>query len=537
MLRGIIQKRNVSLTSPPQWLFDALGLGGSEAGVNFSVEGSLKVTAVLAGFTILTEDTSSLPLILYRRLERGKERAVDHSYYSLMHDKPNDEMTSMVFRELILGHMLGWGNFYAQLLWNERGVVTDLWPLNPARMEIFRENGVRRYLYTNDREQRMAFRQEDILHIPAFGFDGVKGYSRITLAKNAVGLAMAAEKYGSKFFAHDARPSVVLTSPKPMKPEAVKNLRESWNEIYGGSGNNNRAAVLEDGLSIATLGINPEDAQFLETRQFQVSEIARMFRIPPHMLGDVTNSTSWGTGIEQQELGYLAHTLRPWLVRIESQLNKDLLLARERAQYFFEHLTDALLRTDITARMNAYAVAIMNGILSPNEAREAENRNPYDGGDEYRFPLNTGNAGGAPLPSASPQIKSRFGGNVTPILLDTAERMTRFEANELRDARSRWLEKGKDEKYQGWVEDFYGGELQKFIRRSFQPFVEAGMVEVDQLQATAEDTANKRRGSLSEAGGIDPDGFICELLGPPAGYAGIPPFSKTKIGGGEETNA
>src|SRR5512136_1907297 len=334
MLREIIQKRSVSLTSPPQWLLDSLGLGGAESGVSVSVEGSLKVTAVLSGFTILTEDTSSLPLILYRRLERGKERAVDHPYYSLMHDAPNPEMTSMVYRELQVGHMLGWGNFYAQMLWNDSGTVTELWPLNPSRMEIFRQNGERRYLYTTDTGQRVAFRQQDILHIPAFGFDGIQGYSRISLAKNAVGLAIAAEKYGSRFFANDARPTVVLKSPKATKPEAQKNLRESWNEIYRSSANAGKVAVLEEGLDLATIGIEPDAAQFLETRQFQVSEIARMFRIPPHMLGDVTNSTSWGTGIEQQELGYLSHTLRPWLVRIESQYNKDLLLQAERKKYF-----------------------------------------------------------------------------------------------------------------------------------------------------------------------------------------------------------
>jgi HK97 family phage portal protein len=516
MLRTLFEKRNVSLTSPPQWLLDGLGMGGAESGVNVSVEGSLKVTAVLAGFTILAEDTSSLPLILYRRLERGKERAIDHPYYSLMHDAPNPEMTSMVYRELQVGHMLGWGNFYAQMLWDESGNVTELWPLNPSRMEIFRDKGERRYLYMNDNNQRIAFRQQDILHIPAFGFDGIKGYSRISLAKNAVGLAIAAEKYGSRFFANDARPSVALKSPKSLSEPAAKRLRENWNDIYRGSENAGKVAVLEEGLDLATIGIEPEAAQFLETRQFQVSEIARMFRIPPHMLGDITKESSWGTGIEQQEIGYLTHTLRPWLVRVEQQLNKDLLLPAERVKYFFEHLVDALLRSDTKSRMEAYAVAILNGILSPNEAREAENRNPYEGGDTYRFPLNTGQAGDQ---GTGNQGTGTPGRSITPVLLDTAERMARYEANELRDANARWLEKGKEEKYQAWLEEFYTGELPKFIRRSFQPYVEAGMVEVDNLQTVAAETANKRREYVTQdvngamGAGIDPDGFICDLLG------------------------
>jgi HK97 family phage portal protein len=509
MLRDIVQKRNVSLTSPPKWLLEHFGLGEAASGINVSVEGSLKVTAVLSGFTILTEDTSSLPLILYRRLERGKERAIDHPYYTLMHNVPNPEMTSMVYRELQVGHMLGWGNFYAQMLWDEAGTVTELWPLNPSRMEIFRQNGERRYLYYTDSGQRVAFRQEDILHIPAFGFDGIKGYSRISLARNAVGLALAAEKYGSRFFANDARPTVVLKSPKPMKMEAQKNLRESWNEIYRSAENAGKVAILEEGLDLETIGIEPEAAQFLQTRQFQVAEIARMFRIPPHMLGDVTNSTSWGTGIEQQELGYLSHTLRPWLVRIEQQLNKDLLLPAERTKYFFEHLVDALLRTDITARMTAYATAINNSILSPNEAREKENLNPYEGGDSYRFPLNMG--------EAKTQTRS-----ITPVLLDTAERVARYENNELRDACARWLEKGKEEKFKTWLDEFYTGELPAFIRRSFRSYVEAGMLDTDVLQQAAVKTSATRQANvtalktveaLGTVEGIDPDVFICDLLG------------------------
>ena len=504
MLREIVHKRDVSVTAPPQWLLESLGIGDAASGVNVSVEGSLKVTAVLAGFTILTEDTSSLPLILYRRLERGKERAYDHSYFTLLHDAPNPEMTSMVYRELQVGHMLGWGNFYAQMIWDETGTVTELWPLNPSRMEIFRENGERRYLYFNDKGQRAAFRQQDILHIPAFGFDGIKGFSRIALAKNAVGLALAAEKYGSRFFANDARPTVVIKSPKAMKVDAQKNLRDSWNEIYRSAENAGKVAILEEGLDLTTIGIEPDAAQFLETRQFQVAEIARMFRIPPHMLGDVTSSTSWGTGIEQQELGYLSHTLRPWLVRIEQQLNKDLLLPGERAKYFFEHLVDALLRTDIKSRMDAYSVAILNGIISPNEAREAENRNPYEGGDTYRFPLNTGEAGkGQPKQPRS----------LTPILLDIAERVARYETNEARDAVVRWQEKGKDEKYRAWEEEFYTAELPAFIRRSFRPCIEAGMVDPDILTDVAAETATARRSADRTINpSLDPEAFISRLL-------------------------
>lgn len=503
-LREIIQKRDVSLTSPPKWLTEYLGVGTSAAGVSVTVPGSLKVTAVLAGFTILCEDTASLPLIMYRRLTRGKERATNHPYYSLLHDTPNAAMTSMSFRELWTAHMLGWGNFYAQMIWDDRGAVREMWPLNPARMEVFIDQGQRRYLYQNDAGNKVAFRQEDIFHIPAFGFDGVKGYSRISLSKNAIGLSIAAEEYGSRYFANDARPGVVIMAPagKKMTDPARKNLIDSWNATYG-NGGNNKTALLEEGLTIETIGVPANDAQFLETRQFQIAEIARIFRIPPHMLGDVTNSTSWGSGIEQQEMGYLSHTLRPWLVRPEQQLSHDLLLSTERPVYFFEHLTEAMLRADVQARYTAYATAINNGFMSPNEAREKENLNPYTGGDTYRFPLNMAEAG---------KVTPR---NETPILLDIAERIARYETNEARDAAARWLEKGKEDKYRSWEDEFYTTELPAFIRRSYRPCIEAGIVDPDTLAAVATETSAARRSADRTASpALDPEAFIIRLLAP-----------------------
>lgn len=430
-----------------------------------TVEGSLSVTAVLAGFTILSEDTASLPLILYRRLKRGKERATDHPYYSLMHDAPNPEHTSMVFREIVTGHLVGWGNFYGQLIWDRKGVVRETWPLRPDRMKVFRENGVRKYLYRTANGQERAFRQDEILHIPGFGFDGLTGISRITQARNAIGLSIAAEKFGSKFFSNDARPGVVLKHPKELSDDSYNRLRNSWNEMHQGVDNSHKPAILEEGMDIETIGIPPEDAQFLQTRQFQVSEVARIFRIPPHMIGDISKSTSWGSGIEQQELGYLSHTLRPWLTRIEQQLNKDLLLAAEKKDYLFEHLTDVLLRTDTTARFQAYALAITNGFMTRNEAREKENSNPIDGLDEPLVPLNMSEVG-ASATTTAPRIA-----DIQPFLRDMAERVIRREANELRDASKR--NKDKHEKYLAWLEQFYKRDLPVLIAQFLKPFVDA----------------------------------------------------------------
>ena len=474
-------KRGVALVNPPDW-FTEFVASGSYAGENFSVEGSLRVMAVLSAFTILSEDIASLPLILYRRLERGKERATSHPYYTLLHDAPNPEMTSMVFREMMIGHLLGWGNFFAQMIWDGRGVVRELWPLAPNRMTVFREDGERKYLYLTETGKKIAFRQEDILHIPAFGFDGLVGYSRISMARNAIGLSIAAEKYGSKMFANDARPSVLFKAGKPMTKEAKQALRESWNQLYRGAGNAARSAVLEDGIDLETIGFPPEDAQFLQTRSFQVQEIARAFRIPPHMLADIDRSTSWGSGIEQQEISYLNHTLRPWITRVEQQLTKDLLLGRERRSYLIEHLTDAMLRTDTEARMNAYVQAITNGIMSRNEVRERENLNPYDGGDDFLIPLNMTTSVEDIPGDADPETEPAPVRDLTPIMVDAARRVLTREAHEVRDASRRWLVKKDDPaKFEHWLEQFYKQDHPQYLRAVFSPYIEAGLLGQRQL--------------------------------------------------------
>lgn len=457
---------HVSL-SPPGWVVKGYGQE-SYAGENVTVEGALSVASVLSAFTILMEDTASLPLIVYRRLKRGKERDTSSPYYMLLHDMPNPEHTSMVYREFIMGHLLGWGNHFSQKIWDRRGVLRELWPLRPDRMKVFRENGQRKYLYTEMNNNKRAFRQEEIWHVPAFGFDGLMGYSRITLARNAIGLSMAAEKFGSKFFGNGAIPGIALQHPGTLGDEGFKHLNESWNENYRGTDNAHKFVILEEGMSIEKLGIPPDDAQFIETRRFQLGEIARMFRVPPHMIGDVTSSTSWGSGIEQQELGYLSHTLRPWLKRIEQGAHKDLLLEAERRDTVIEHLVEDFLRTDIAARMQAYVQAITNGIMTRNEARERENLNPLDGLDRMLMPLNMTTVDSDP--KAAPAKRSAQAFDPRPFILDAASRIVRRETKELADAVKRWLDKGKPEKFQAWIEQFYLRDHLEFVQRTLEHF-------------------------------------------------------------------
>ncbi len=476
----LYEKRNISLTNPPEWLVSALGQP-TYTGESVTVERSLTVPAVLSALTILSQDIASLPLILYRRLPRGKERATDHPYYTLLHDAPNPEMTSVTFREIMVSHMLAWGDFFGQLIYDRRGTVREIWPLSPERMEVGRKDGQRIYLYRTVQGGQVAFSQSDLLHIPGLSFDGMRGKSLISLARNAIGLAMTTEKYGSKVFSNDARPSVVLKTKARMDTPAIENLIASWNQAYGGAGNAAKTAVLEEGMDIQTLGFPAKDAQYIETQQWTIAQIARVFRIPPHMLGDVDRSTSWGSGIEQQELGYLQHTLRPHMIRIEQGLNKDLLLSADRTEYFFEHLVDAMLRTDIQTRMQAYVLGITNGVYTRNEVRERENLLPYEGGDDPLMPLNmtTGqedqqnDSQDKNPPPADPQADAPQR-DLTPLILDALRRISKRDTNELNGANKRWAE--KDDKWNAWAEQFYKRDYPEFILATFEPLVASGFI-------------------------------------------------------------
>lgn len=340
---------------------------------------AMQMTAVYSCIRILSEAVAGLPLGLYRYNDSGgKEKALQHPLYKLLHDEPNPEMTSFAFRETLMGHLLLWGNAYAQIIRNARGEVLALYPLMPNKMTVDRDGyGRLYYLYqrtTDDTPtlgngQQVYLRPEDVLHIPGLGFDGLVGYSPIAMAKNAVGLAIATEEYGAKFFANGAAPGGVLEHPGVVKDPA--RVRESWNSVYQGSSNAHRVAVLEEGMKYTPIGISPEQAQFLETRKFQINEIARIFRVPPHMVGDLEKSSF--SNIEQQSLEFVKYTLDPWVVRWEQAMCRVLLSDSEKTNYFIKFNVDGLLRGDYASRMNGYATARQNGWMSTNDIRELEN--------------------------------------------------------------------------------------------------------------------------------------------------------------------
>lgn len=457
---------------PPGWVTAGWGME-SYAGEDVTVEGALGVAAAYSCVTLLSGDIASLPLILFRRLERGKERAVDRPAYWLMHDAPNPEHTSFTFREIQTAHILSWGNFYGQLIWDQSGVVREVWPLRPDRMSVFRENGVKKYLYRTQSGSDRAFRADEIMHIPGFGFDGLVGYSPLELAINTLGLAVAAEKYGSRVFKNDARPSVVLMTKGVLDEDAYKRMRESWEQSYKSADNAGKTAILEEDTTLKEVGFPPEQAMFIESQKWSLLQLARIYHIPPHMIGAVEVSTSWGSGIEQQEQGYVNHTLRSLTRRMEQQLNRSILLERDRKDYFFEHLFDDLLRGDTTARYQAYNMGIQSGFITRNEVRIKENLNPLDGLDEPLVPLNMAGADEADgeMNDASPADDPNGEANdtVRAFVLDAAERMVRREVNEVTDAVKRYLDKDKPEKFRAWLEEFYKREQAEYIRRTFAP--------------------------------------------------------------------
>ena len=369
----------------------AFYFGGTTAGKHVSERSAMQMTAVYSCVRVLSEAISGLPLHLYKYTDSGgKEKAIDHPLYHILHDEPNPEMSSFVFRETLMTHLLLWGNAYAQIIRNGKGEVIALYPLMPNKMTVDRdEHGRLYYTYQRSSVEAKEIKQTgvrlspyEVLHIPGLGFDGLVGYSPIAMAKNAIGMAIACEEYGARFFANGAAPGGVLEHPGTLKnPDKI---RESWQNAYGGSANSHKIAVLEEGMKYTPIGISPEQAQFLETRKFQINEIARIFRVPPHMLADLEKSSF--SNIEQQSLEYVKYTIDPWVIRWEQSLYRSLFTENEKKEYFFKFNLDGLLRGDYASRMSGYATARQNGWMSANDIRELENMDlipAEDGGDLY----------------------------------------------------------------------------------------------------------------------------------------------------------
>ena len=403
--------------------------GRTTSGKPVNERTAMQTTAVYACVRILAEAVASLPLHVYEYQDDGGKKLVhDHPLYYLLHDEPNPEMTSFVFRETLMSHLLIWGNAYAQIIRDGAGRVLGLYPLLPDKMDVQRDDrGNIYYVYSRNSDENPMFKEygdirlkaEDVLPIPGLGFDGLIGYSPIAMAKNAVGMTLACEEYGASFFANGANPGGVLEHPGVLKDPSK--VRKSWNSVYRGVNNAHKIAVLEEGMKYQQIGIPPEEAQFLETRKFQINEIARLYRIPPHMVGDLDKSSF--SNIEQQSLEFVKYTLDPWVIRWEQSLQRSLLLPGEKGKYFIKLNVDGLLRGDYQSRMNGYAVGRQNGWFSANDIREMENMNPIP--DEQGGNLYLINGAMTKLEDAGAFAKTDTGQQNTPAQENSGKRRKR----------------------------------------------------------------------------------------------------------------
>lgn len=368
--------------TPTQWLLNVFAGSRTATGKRVNVSDAFGHVVFYRCVSLMAETIASLPIMTYERLlPAGRQRASDHYLYPILHDEPNPEMTSFEFWEALQGHVETWGNGFAEIEDTNGGRVKALWPLRPDRMEVKRVGAQERrleYRYTLPQGQTVVLPPENVLHLRGLSPDGLVGYSRVSLLREAIGLGLALDEYAARFFGNDARPGGILTSEKKLGKDGRQNLKDSWEAGHRGLTNAHRIAVLEDGVSWQAIGIPPQDAQFLESRRYQDDQIARAFGVPPHKVGIMTQSTN--NNIEHQALEFVQDAVRTRVVRNERALARSLLTERERQTYYFEFLVDALLRADFKTRWEGYSFGVQSGILAPDEPRQLENLNPQPDG-------------------------------------------------------------------------------------------------------------------------------------------------------------
>ena len=356
-------------------LVEALGGQPTLAGVKVGPQEALGASAVYNAIEMLSNDVAGLPCGVYRRVPGGSEALRNHAADKLVRYKPNPEMTAFQYRQTVMAHKLGWGNSFSEILHDGGGNPVELWPLPPNKIRIKRDPVTQEliYLYRDNMGREAVILARNMLHIAGLGFDGVLGYSVITKARESMGLTLAAQEYGAAFFGNSAQPSGVLQHPESLSQPAQDRLKATWKANYGGK-KAYSVAILEEGMKWQPITMSAKDSQFLETRKFQTTEIARWFNVPPHKLKDLEKATF--SNIEQQSIDYVTTSLMPHLTAIEQACRLKLLKESEQSDLFFKHVVQALLRGEVKARYEVYAIAVRNGIMTRAEVRELEDLPP-----------------------------------------------------------------------------------------------------------------------------------------------------------------
>lgn len=459
--RDSIENPKFSIAKAADRLLDAIGATASATGKRVTPHSAMQSPAVFACVRVIAETVGSLPLPVYERLEpRGKRRATAHRLYPLLHDRPNPEMTSMQFVETLTAHAVTWGNGYAEIERTNGGEAIALWPLLPDRTGALRRDGVKFYATVTPDGRTVRLEADEVLHVPGLGFDGLSGYAPVTMAREAIGLALAAEEYGARFFSNGANPGGLLEHPGQLGDDTYRRLRKDWEEMHRGLSNAHRVAILEEGMKWHQLGMPHKDAQFLESRKFSVEEIARLFRVPPHKIQELARSTN--NNIEHQAIEFVVDTIRPWVVRWEQAINQTVFARRDRDRFFAEFLIDGLLRGDLQSRYQAYAVGRQWGWLSADDVAELENRNPLPEGqgDIYLVPSNmvpADQAGRlAPAPAIDDDDDDEPDARAHRLMLITRAAAARVVQKEIARVREKGTAHARDgQRFAAWVGEFY----------------------------------------------------------------------------------
>jgi HK97 family phage portal protein len=450
--------RLFSLTDMDKAMDQMINGRQSATGLSVTPNSANSLVAYFAGKRLIAETVGQLPLIEYKRLDpRGKERATNRILYSLLHDAPNPEMDAMSFKESRTENAVGWGNAFAEIERDDQGVPVALWPLQVDKMQVGRDQYTKQliYAYRLPNGQTVILPAYRVWHLKGFSPDGIIGYDTVYLMREAIGMGLALEEYGSRFFGNNAAPGGVLEHPNKLSKESQDNLRKSWNEMHQGLTNAHRLAILEEGMKFHSTSIPNDNAQFLESQKFTVVQMARMLNLPPHMLADLDRATF--SNIEQQYTGFVVYSMMPWFRRWEGTCNFKLLTPFERNVFFFEFLVDALLRGDSASRAAFYKELFYLGALSPNDIREKENMNPIpdEGADQYWVQANMRpmelavKEPPAPAPAALPAPQP-----------DKTEDVARSIVQRDKENIMRALKRG--ENLESWLPDYY---------RDFEPYV------------------------------------------------------------------
>lgn len=381
------ERRNLNnpatqLSAPAEWLFDALGSGRSTTGVSVTPENSLELSSVWATVKLVAGTVATLPLPVFREDETGKHRAKDHPVYHLLQHRPNPEMSAFIFRELQVAHLLLFGGAYAEIERNGRGDCVALWPLVPSQVRTARVGDQRVYLVRVAGGNEVPIAPENMLHVQGFGLDGQAGLIPTFVQRDTIGQAKAVEKFSAAFFANGAVPLTALTVPGTLTADQKKEIREGFEKQHQGLSRAQRVAILSGGMSLTALGISPEQSQLLESKRFSVQEVARVFGVPAHLIGDLEHATF--SNIEQQSLDFSKFCIEPLTRRIEGELRKLF-----TDGHYAEHVLEGLLRGDSAARAAFYREMTNIGAMTINEVRRREGLNDIEGGDVPRVPLNT----------------------------------------------------------------------------------------------------------------------------------------------------